>query len=350
MLRIIHYVNQFFGQIGGEDKAGAEPVVREGAVGPGMLIDQLLAGQGKQGRVVATLICGDNYFTEKTERAAEELIRLIDGTPFDVFIAGPAFNAGRYGIACGEMCKQVKEKFGVPVITGMFHENPGADLYKRHVHIIATTGNAAGMSQAMPKMIQLVLKMFRGEPVGRPEDEGYIPQGVRANILSDRLASERAIELLLRKMRGEEVPTEIPFPSLDVVPAAPPVLSLAGVTIAIVTEGALVPIGNPDGIESARATRFATYSVAELEKLGPEKFQSIHRGFDTTLINEDPNRLVPADALRELEREGVFGKLHDDFYVTAGVATTMENARKIGQGIASRLKKAGVAAAILTST
>jgi len=81
MLRIIHYVNQFFGQIGGEDKAGAEPVVREGAVGPGMLIDQLLAGQGKQGRVVATLICGDNYFTEKTERAAEELIRLIDGTP-----------------------------------------------------------------------------------------------------------------------------------------------------------------------------------------------------------------------------------------------------------------------------
>jgi glycine reductase complex component B subunit gamma len=350
MLRIIHYVNQFFGQIGGEDKAGAEPQIREGAVGPGILIDQILAGQGGQGRVVTTLICGDNYFAENTERAAEELIMLIGKTPFDVFVAGPAFNAGRYGIACGEMCKQVKERYNVPVVTGMFHENPGVELYKRHAHIITTTGTAAGMSKAMPKMIQLVLKMVNGEPVGGPEEEGYIPQGIKVNTLSDRLASERAIELLLRKMKGEEAPTEIPFPSLDVVPAAPPVFSLDRATIAVVTEGALVPIGNPDGIESARATRFAAYSVAELEKLGPEKFHSIHRGFDTTLINDDPNRLVPADALRELEQEGVFRKLHDDFYVTAGVATTMENARKIGQDIASRLKKAGVAAAILTST
>jgi glycine reductase complex component B subunit gamma len=347
MLRIIHYVNQFFGQIGGEDKAGAEPQIREGAVGPGMLLDQVLAGQG---HVVATLICGDNCFAENTERAAEELIRLIDKTPFDLFVAGPAFNAGRYGIACGEMCKRVKERYGVPVVTGMFHENPGVELYKRHVHIIATTGNAAGMSKAMPRMIGLALKMLRRESIGSPEEEGYIPQGIKVNLLSDRLASERAIELLLRKMNGEEAPTEIPFPSLDVVPAAPPLPSLEGATIAIVTEGALVPIGNPDGIESARATRFAAYSVAELEELGSKKFQSIHRGFDTTLINEDPNRLAPADVLRELEQEGVFRKLHADFYVTTGVATTMENARRIGQGIASRLKKAGVAAAILTST
>lgn len=347
MLRIIHYINQFFGQIGGEDRAGTGPLVREGAIGPGMLIDQILAGEG---HVVATLICGDNYFTENTEHAAEELLRLIGKTPFDIFVAGPAFNAGRYGLACGEMSKRVKERYGVPVVTGMFHENPGVDLYKRHVHIIATTGNAAGMTKAMPKMIQLVLKMFRKEYVGRPEEEGYIPHGIKVNILSDRLASERAIELLLKKMSGEEALTEIPFPSLDVVPVAPPLFSLEGATIAIVTEGALVPLGNPDGIESARATRFASYSVRELEDLGPKKFHSIHRGFDTTLINEDPNRLVPTDVLRELEQGGAFRKLHDQFYVTAGVATTMENARKIGQGMASRLKEAGVTAAILTST
>ena len=25
----------------------------------------------------------------------------------DLFIAGPAFNAGRYGVACGDICKTV---------------------------------------------------------------------------------------------------------------------------------------------------------------------------------------------------------------------------------------------------
>lgn len=36
MKKAILYVNQFFGQIGGEEKAGAEPEIHEGHVGPAM--------------------------------------------------------------------------------------------------------------------------------------------------------------------------------------------------------------------------------------------------------------------------------------------------------------------------
>jgi betaine reductase len=347
MLRIIHYINQFFGQIGGEEKAGVGPQVRNGAVGPGMLIDQLFAGQGS---VVATVTCGDNYFNENRQQASEEILQRISEYPMDIFIAGPAFNAGRYGLACGEMCKQVKERFGVPVVTGMFPENPGVAVYKRELYIISTSGNAAGMGKAMPRMLDLALKLYRGEPIGLPDEEGYIAQGIKRTIRSDRLAAERAIELLLKKMRGEALQTEIPFPSLDVIPPAPPVKSLRNATIALVTEGGLLPRDNPDRIEAARATRYAGYSVEELERQGAEKFQSIHRGFDTTLINEDPNRLVPVDALRELQKEGVIGKIHAEFFVTTGVATTMENSRKIGAAIAQELVSARVSGVILTAT
>ncbi len=47
-----------------------------------------------------------------------------------MFIAGPAFNAGRYGVACGTIAKEVEEKLNIKVLTAMYEENPGVDLYK----------------------------------------------------------------------------------------------------------------------------------------------------------------------------------------------------------------------------
>jgi len=46
MIRIIHYVNQFFGQFGGEEKAAMPPKVIKGPIGPGILINQLMEGRG----------------------------------------------------------------------------------------------------------------------------------------------------------------------------------------------------------------------------------------------------------------------------------------------------------------
>ena len=131
---------------------------------------------------------------------------------------------------------------------------------------------------------------------------------------------------------------------------APAIGDLAGATIALVTEGALIPKDNPDGIEDSRATKFGKYSVDELRTLGPERFMSIHRGFDTTFINEDCNRLLPVDVLSEMEKEGVFKGIHPFFFSTAGVATTIENSHKIGKGIASELVAAGVTGVLVAAT
>jgi len=347
MIRVVHYINQFFGQIGGEEKAGTTPGIVEGAVGPGMLIDRLLV---ERGRVLATIICGDNYFSENPEHVAAEILPLIEAYTPDLFIAGPAFNAGRYGIACGEMCKCVKEKLGIPAVTGMFPENPAVGLYRRHVYIIETAHTAVGMAKAMPKIIDLGWKLLHHERPGTPREAGYLPRGIKETVAADTLASERAIALLLRKMRGESIETEIPFPELDLVAPAPPIADLKGATIALVTEGGLVPKENPDSIESARATRWGKYSVDELRELGCQRFSSIHRGFDTTYINEDCNRLLPVDVLSDMERRGLFKGIHPFFFVTTGVATTIDNARNIGKGIAAELSDAGVSGAIVAAT
>jgi glycine reductase complex component B subunit gamma len=347
MVRVVHYINQFFGQIGGEEKADVAPSMVSRAVGPGVLIDKGLEGHGQ---VVATVMCGDTYFAEHTEEAATEIVGMISTHKPDMLIAGPAFNAGRYGIACAEVCKRAQVELQIPCVTGMFPENPGVELCRKMVYIIETTGNAAGMGKAMPKMVSLAFKLYRGEPVGRPSEEGYIPRGIRKNVVDTRMAALRAVDLLLRKMKGEAFETEIACPDLDKVEPPPPITDLSGALIALVTEGGLVPTGNPDNLPYARATRYEKYSIRGIDTFDGEHFMCIHRGIDRKYINERPNRLLPLDAMRDLEREGLFKELLPQYFVTTGVATTMANASKIGQGIAQELKAQGVSGVVLTST
>ena len=54
--------------------------------------------------------------------------------------------------------------------------------------------------------------------------------------------------------------------------------------------------------------------------------------------------------MRDLEREGVIGKLYNKFYATVGNGTSVANAKKFGAEIVNRLVNDGVTAVILTST
>lgn len=346
-LSVIHYINQFFGQVGGEERASTAPFLKEGCIGPGVLLKSLLGGKGE---IIATIICGDNFFSEKLEIAKKEVLNLISRYRPDLIVAGPAFNAGRYGIACGEVCKLAKEELGIQALTGMYRENPGVELFKRDIYIVETGPSARSMTEALTRMIGLGLKLVSKEPVGRPDEEGYIPRGIKRNVLSEDLASERAIVALLAKIKGESFHTEIKKYDFEQVPPAPPVEDLSHATIALVTEGGLVPKGNPDHIEGRWATKYRKYSLEGLVRLDQGVFESIHRGVETTFINEDPNRLLPVDVVRDMEQEGIIGRLHPYFFTTAGCGTFVEMSQKMGQGIAGELKDAGVTGVILTAT
>ncbi len=54
--------------------------------------------------------------------------------------------------------------------------------------------------------------------------------------------------------------------------------------------------------------------------------------------------------MRDLEKEGVIGKMHELFYTTVGNGTAVASAKKFGEEIGKRLLSAGVNAVILTST
>jgi len=347
LIRVVHYINQFFAQIGGEEKADIRPEVREGFVGPGMGLNGLFKGEAQ---IVATVICGDSYFNENVEEAKAEIIEMVKKYNPDVFIAGPAFNAGRYGVACGNIAKEVEEKLNIPAITGMYIENPGADMYKKHLYIVETKNSAVGMRDALPKIANLALKLAKGEALGAPEVDGYIERGMRKNYFATERGSKRAVDMLVKKIKGEAFTTEFKMPVFDRVEPNPPVADITKAKVAIVTSGGTVPKGNPDHIESSSASKYGEYDIEGVMDLTAETYETAHGGYDPTYANTDSDRVVPVDVLRQMEKEGKIGSLHRYFYSTVGNGTAVLSSKKFGEEIAKKLIADGVTAVILTST
>lgn len=346
-LKVVHYINQFFANIGGEEKADYEPELREGCVGPGMAFNQAF---GDEAEIVATVICGDSYFNENIDSATETVLDMISSKSPDVVICGPAFNAGRYGVACGTVAAAVKEKLGISVLSGMYKENPGADMFKNKVYIVSTKNSAAGMRAAVKVMAPLAIKLAKGEKIGASKEEGYMPNGIRVNFFEEKRGSERAVEMLLKKLKGDEFETEFPMPDFDRVEPNPAVKDMSKAKIALVTSGGIVPKGNPDHIESSSASKYGKYSIAGVTDLTSETYETAHGGYDPVYANEDADRVLPLDVLREFEKEGKIGSIHDYFYTTTGNGTSVANAKAYAASIGKELVSAGVDAVILTST
>jgi glycine reductase complex component B subunit gamma len=340
VVKAVHYLNQFFAGMGGEDKAEAPPARIEGAVGPG----RGLAAEGID--IAATLACGDDYFAEHEEAALEALLAWLEEDRPDVLVAGPAFGSGRYGYACGALAAAAAER-GIAAVAAMHEENPGVEGAGK-AYVIPTAVNVAGMRDALPRLARVATALAEGRELGPPDEEGYLPRGFRRNYFAEKTGAERAVELLLGKLAGE-TRTEVGG-GLDRVDPPARVPDLSDALVALVTEAGCVPQGNPDRLPAVRAQGWFRYELDGEESLSAARYESVHGGFDVTLANEDPNRLVPLDAARALEGEGRIGRLHEAFYTTTGNGTPVVTATRFGREIADELRKAGVGAVLLSGT
>jgi len=346
-MRVAHYLNQFFGGIGAEEHAGKNLEIRDGAVGPGRLLEQLLGGDA---RVILTFICGDNYAIEHQEDLTASVVEKLRAEKADLVIAGPCFDAGRYGMAAGAICRIVQAELGIPAVTAMSEENPGVDLHRDALYIIDSGTSTIKMRDVLEKMAKLSRKLIDKEPIGVPAEEGYFRRGWLRDQLVEKSAATRLVDMLMAKMSGEPFESEMPPTAFAPVPIPAAVKDLSKARVMLITDGGLVPRGNPDRIEGTAATRWGSYNIAGRDDLRGEEYEVSHGGYDTRFVQEDPDRLVPLDAMREMEKRGVIGKLHDEFISTCGRSNPLSNTRRLGREIADKIKKDGVDAVILTST
>ena len=342
-MRAVHYLNQFFAGLGGEEAAETPPTRLEGPVGPG----RGLAAELRGIEIVATLACGDDYFGEHEEDALARLIELLEAERPGLLIAGPAFGSGRYGFACARFSRTASDRLGIPALAAMHEENPGVGSAEGTL-LVPTAVNVAGMREALPRMARLAEALVSGRELGPPDQEGYLPRGFRRNRMAEKSGAERAVDLLLDKIAGE-TRTEVAG-GFDRVPPPAAVPDLSRALLALVTEAGCVPQGNPDRLPTIRAQGWLRYELGGVQTLASGEYESVHGGFDVTLANEDPNRLVPLDTVTALAADGRIGRVHDVFYTTTGNGTPVASATRFGREIAAELRDAGVEAVLLSGT
>lgn len=347
-MRVVHYLNQFFAGIGGEEQANIGARLVDGVVGPGRLVQQRL---GEDGEIVGTVVAGDNYVGEHPTDAAAAIVRLVAELRPDVVMAGPAFDAGRYGAACALLGQAIARELSVPVVSGMYPENPGVALGRRALYIVPTGQTAAGMADALGAMVPLAVKLGRGEEPGSARSAGYLPRGFRRAVIHERSAAGRAVDMLVDRLAGRSWQTEIPVVAYDDVTPRPPIPDLANAKIGLVTSGGLVPRGNPDRQVSGGARSCFRYSIENISELTVADWESVHGGFSTVVLNtRDPNYALPIRTIRALQQRGVVGGLYPFFYSTVGNGTAVATAKRMASEIVEEFKGAGVDAVLLVAT
>lgn len=351
MQRVAHVVNQFFAGLGGEDKADVAVGALDTLAGPSRVLQRLLQDQAE---VAPTLYFGDNRFHERPDEARAALLRKLAAIEPEVIVLGPAFNAGRYGLACVEMGHMAARETGAVCVTAMHDDNPAVDTYRDYhdprLFLLPTAETAAGMASALDGLGRFVLKLLRNEPIGAAEDEGYLPRGIRVQERAGRTGAERALDMLLDKLEGRPFATEIPMQTWDRVTPAAPVKQVEKARIALVTTSGVVPWGNPDGFKTFRNTFWRKYPVAELKTLEPGMWEAVHGGYNVASMNANPLYGVPLDALRELQQEGRYEDLYPAYYVIPGNQGSPAAMQRVGREIAAELKANSVDAALLVST
>lgn len=346
-MRIAHYLNQFFGGVGAEEQAGAGLEMRDGAVGPGKLLESL---SGPEARVVKTFVCGDNYAVEHQDEIIASVLARLRDEKVDLFVVGPCFDAGRYGMAGGALARAVQSELGVPAIAAMSEENPGVDLHRDAIYIVESGTNVAKLRDVVARMASLGRKLAAGEPIGSPAEEGYLRRGWLHDRLVEKRAATRLVDMLLAKMGGVPFESEMPATAFAPVPIPAAIKDLSKAKVMLITDGGLVPRGNPDRIEGTAATRWGAYDIKGCDDLRAEDYEVSHGGYDTRFVQQDPDRLVPLDVLREMEKSGLIGKVHEEFLSTCGRSNPLSNTRRLGRQMAEKIKRDGVDAVILTST
>lgn len=207
------------------------------------------------------------------------------------------------------------------------------------------------MQPAIAAMSSLGLRLAAGEELGSAVEDGYIPRGIRKEKLHDLNGADRAFNMMMARVNGEEYLSEVLVPGYENVAPAPPIKDMSTANLALVTSGGLVPKGNPDNQVGGRARDFFSYSIDGLDRLSTDDWESVHMGFSTVHLNTiDPSYVLPLPIVRDMEEEGVIAGVYPNFLSTTGNGTPVTTARRMGSEIGQELREAGIDGVLLVAT
>ena len=167
-----------------------------GPVGPGKKLQELL---GTDHEIVATVYCGDDIAA--VSRSHRDHLKLVMGARPDIVVAGPLHE--RALRRCLRHVAAAAARAGIAALASMHPENPGLDDAGPAI-VIASGASVREMGASLERLALATRKRLAGESL--TEADGRIGKVPRKNVLVDRNAASRAVDLLLARLAGQEAP------------------------------------------------------------------------------------------------------------------------------------------------
>ncbi len=230
------------------------------------------------------------------------------------------------------------------------------EIYRKYAFICKTPNIVRGMPEVLRNMVRLAFRLISGEPERRlltrenlpkPEEYNYFSRNLLRNEYCEKSIAERSVEKLVAKLQGKPFESEVIPPTFERVTPPAPIKDLSKCEIALISDGGLVPKGNPDGLARRSNLKWGAYDVEALFR----EYEVTHAGYFNDHVLERPDRLVPVDVMKDMVKEGKIGKLHRTFFSTSGCTTVSKRCGEMGEEMGAEIKRRGtIAGAILTST
>lgn len=158
-MKIVFILDQIQAGLGGKEKGNQPLGGKTIPLGAAKMFENMLPKVN--GEIIATLYCGDDYFSENQEECSLKLTAMVKKLNPDVVICGPCFNYEDFAKMAGMVAKMITEKLDLPAIAAMSVECQSVvEAYKGSIPVIKMPKKGGtGLTESLEKILELAKLM-----------------------------------------------------------------------------------------------------------------------------------------------------------------------------------------------
>lgn len=164
-MKIVMIYDQIQSGMGAKDDRMVPLGILKEPVGPAVMMEPYL--KEHDGRVLATLYCGNGTYMADPDETARKLVAMVGKLNPDVVICGPAFNYAEFAEMSARVAFDIAKTGTIPAIAAMSEEN--TDTIARYCHAVPIVRTpkkgGVGLNAALKSLVELAAGLANGTDV-----------------------------------------------------------------------------------------------------------------------------------------------------------------------------------------
>lgn len=163
MKKIVMILDQIQSGVGGKEKSNLSLSGKTLPLGPGIMMEPFL----NDSKIIATLFCGDEFFTNNIELVVNKIIEKVKQINPDVVVCGPSYDYENFSIMCALLAHRINANTSIPAFAAMSEENNDViNKYKDIICIVKTPKKGGvGLNKCLKNICILAEAMSNKENI-----------------------------------------------------------------------------------------------------------------------------------------------------------------------------------------